>query len=153
VVEPGPVVGDVMLRVLIVEDEKPIRELLDDFLSYEGYNTLLAENGERGVELARAEQPDLVLMDLMLPRIDGFEAIRTLKADPETRDIPVVVMSANSVLLLHLSDQFLADDTLRKPFDLDRVLDIVQSRIGVGSPRRRADAPDQSAVRASHASR
>jgi CheY-like chemotaxis protein len=142
-----------MLRVLIVEDEKPIRELLDDFLSYEGYNTLLAENGERGVELARAEQPDLVLMDLMLPRIDGFEAIRTLKADPETRDIPVVVMSANSVLLLHLSDQFLADDTLRKPFDLDRVLDIVQSRIGVGSPRRRADAPDQSAVRASHASR
>jgi CheY-like chemotaxis protein len=142
-----------MLRVLIVEDEKPIRELLDDFLSYEGYDTLLAENGERGVELARAEQPDLILMDLMLPRLDGFEAIRTLKARPETCNIPVVVMSANSVLLLHLSDQFLADDTLRKPFDLDRVLDIVQARIGVGSPRTMADSPDQSAVRASHASR
>jgi CheY-like chemotaxis protein len=141
-----------MLRVLIVEDEKPIRELLDDFLSYEGYVTLLAENGERGVELARAEQPDLVLMDLMLPRIDGFQAIQTLKAHPATRDIPVVVMSANSLLLLHLSDQFLADDTLRKPFDLDRVLDIVQARIGAATPAPIVDGPGQSAVRPSHIS-
>ena len=122
-----------MLRVLIVEDEKPIRELLDDFLSDEGFDTLLAENGQRGVELARAEQPDLVLMDLMLPLLDGFAAMRALKEDPETREIPVVVMSANSVLLLHLSDQLLADETLRKPFDLDQVLHVIQSRIGVNS--------------------
>jgi CheY-like chemotaxis protein len=123
-----------MLRVLIVEDEKPIRELLDDFLSDEGFDTLLAENGQRGIELARAEQPDLVLMDLMLPLLDGFAAMRALKEDPETRKIPVVVMSANSVLLLHLSDQLLADETLRKPFDLDQVLHVIQSRIGITSP-------------------
>jgi CheY-like chemotaxis protein len=129
----APLVGDAMLRVLIVEDEKPIRELLDDFLSDEGFDTLLAENGQRGVELARAEQPDLVLMDLMLPLLDGFAAMRALKEDPETREIPVVVMSANSVLLLHLSDQLLADETLRKPFDLDQVLHVIQSRIGISS--------------------
>jgi diguanylate cyclase len=123
-----------MLRVLIVEDEKPIRELLDDFLSDEGFDTLLAENGQRGIELARTEQPDLVLMDLMLPLLDGFAAMRALKEDPETRKIPVVVMSANSVLLLHLSDQLLADETLRKPFDLDQVLHVIQSRIGITSP-------------------
>jgi CheY-like chemotaxis protein len=123
-----------MLRVLIVEDEKPIRELLDNFLSDEGFDTLLAENGQRGIELARAEQPDLVLMDLMLPLLDGFAAMRALKEDPETRKIPVVVMSANSVLLLHLSDQLLADETLRKPFDLDQVLHVIQSRIGITSP-------------------
>jgi len=123
-----------MLRVLIVEDEKPIRELLNDFLTDEGYVTLLAENGEEGVEIARTEHPDLILMDLMLPLLSGLDAIRSLKEDHETRDIPVVVMSANTVLLLHLSDQFLADDTLRKPFDLDRVLDLVQSRIGVAFP-------------------
>jgi CheY-like chemotaxis protein len=122
-----------MLRVLIVEDEKPIRELLDDFLSDEGFDTLLAENGQRGVELARAEQPDLVLMDLMLPLLDGFAAMRALKEDPATCEIPVVVMSANSVLLLHLSDQLLADETLRKPFDLDQVLHVIQSRIGVNA--------------------
>jgi CheY-like chemotaxis protein len=84
--------------------------------------------------LARAEQPDLVLMDLMLPLLDGFAAMRALKEDPETRKIPVVVMSANSVLLLHLSDQLLADETLRKPFDLDQVLHVIQSRIGITSP-------------------
>ena len=128
-----------MLRVLIVEDEKPIRELLDDFLSDEGFDTLLAENGQRGLELARAEQPDLVLMDLMLPLLDGFAAMRALKEDPETCDIPVVVMSANSVLLLHLSDQFLADETLRKPFDLDQVLHVIQSRIGMSSPEEFAE--------------
>ena len=129
-----------MLRVLIVEDEKPIRELLNDFLSDEGYDTLLAENGQRGVEIARAEQPDLVLMDLMLPLLDGFAAMRALKDDPHTQDIPVVVMSANSVLLLHLSDQLLADETLRKPFDLDQVLHVIQSRIGVSSSGEYAEA-------------
>jgi CheY-like chemotaxis protein len=118
-----------MQRVLIVEDEKPIRELLNDFLSDEGYQTLLAENGQRGIELARAEQPDLILMDLMLPLLDGIAAMRALKEMPETRDIPVIVMSANSVLLLHLSDQHLADDTLRKPFDLDQILHVIQAKI------------------------
>ena len=120
-----------MLRVLIVEDEKPIRELLNDFLSDEGYETLLAENGQRGVEIAQAERPDLILMDLMLPLLDGFAAMRALKDDPQTRGIPVVVMSANSVLLMHLSDQLLADETLRKPFDLDQVLQAIESRIGI----------------------
>lgn len=129
-----------MLRVLIVEDEKPIRELLNDFLSDEGYGTLLAENGQSGVEMARAEQPDLVLMDLMLPLLDGFAAMRALKDSPETRDIPVVVMSANSVLLMHLSDQLLADETLRKPFDLDTVLHVIRSRIGICSSGEYAQA-------------
>ncbi|HYI14306.1 MAG TPA: response regulator [Thermomicrobiales bacterium] len=122
-----------MLRVLIVEDEKPIRELLNDFLSDEGYDTLLAENGQRGVDIARAEQPDLILMDLMLPLLDGFAAMRALKEDPQTRGIPVVVMSANSVLLMHLSHQLLADETLRKPFDLDQVLQVIESRIGINA--------------------
>jgi diguanylate cyclase len=146
-----------MLRVLIVEDEKPIRELLDDFLSDEGFDTLLAENGQRGIELARTEQPDLVLMDLMLPLLDGFAAMRALKEDPETRKIPVVVMSANSVLLLHLSDQLLADETLRKPFDLDQVLHVIQSRIGITSPDEFAEVlpglTGQSASRLSKVSR
>ncbi|MEX1157485.1 MAG: response regulator [Thermomicrobiales bacterium] len=117
-----------MPRVLIVEDEKPIRELLNDFLSDEGYDTLVADNGQRGVDVARAEQPDLVLMDLMLPLMDGFTAMRALKRHPETRDIPVIVMSANPVLL-HIGDHLLADDQIRKPFDLDELLRVVQNRI------------------------
>ncbi len=125
-----------MLRVLIVEDEKPIRELLSDFLSGEGYSTLLAENGQRGVELAQTEQPDLVLMDLMLPVLDGFSAIRALNHDPETCDIPIVVMSANSLLLLNVDQKVRAVETLRKPFDLDQVLNVIQARIGIGATDR-----------------
>lgn len=120
-----------MLQVLIVEDETPIRELLNDFLSDEGYGTLVAENGQHGVEIALETLPDLVLMDLMLPLLDGFAAMRALKGHPRTRDIPVVVMSANSTLLLDTGEQRLADATIRKPFDLDDVLQVVQSRIGV----------------------
>ena len=120
-----------MLRVLIVEDEKPIRELLNDFLTDEGYNTLLAENGQRGVAIARVERPDLVLMDVMLPLLDGFSAMRALKEYPETQAIPVIVMSANS-MLLHVEGDRLAD-TIRKPFDLDELLQLIQSRIGVSA--------------------
>ena len=92
----GPSVGDAMARVLIVEDETPIRELLNDFLSDEGFETSLAEDGRHGIELARADKPDVILMDLMLPLLDGIAAVRALKDRPETRDIPIVVMSANS---------------------------------------------------------
>jgi CheY-like chemotaxis protein len=127
-------VGDAMVRVLIVEDEKPIRELLDDFLSDEGFETRLAEDGRHGVDLARTEKPDLILMDLMLPFLDGIAAVRALKDAPETREIPVVVMSANSVMLLHIGKQRLADETIRKPFDLDDVLRVVRSRTGTRSP-------------------
>lgn len=129
-----------MVRVLIVEDEQPIRELLNDFLSDEGYDTRLAENGRHGVELARAETPDLILMDLMLPLLDGIAAVRVLKDAPDTRDIPVVVMSANSVLLLHIGELGLADETIRKPFDLDDLLSVVRSRTGSCQARNYAGA-------------
>lgn len=129
-----------MLRVLIVEDEQPIRELLSDFLSSEGYTTLVAENGLRGIEMAQSAQPDLVLMDLMLPILDGFSAMRALRSHPETCDIPVVLMSANSLLLMRVQKQARVVDTLRKPFDLDRVLSVVQSKIGLGASRRYAEA-------------
>ena len=84
-----------MVRVLIVEDEPVIRELLDDFLSDEGFDTIHAADGLRGVELAHHEHPDLVLMDLMLPGLDGFAATRALKNSPDTAAIPIVAMSTN----------------------------------------------------------
>ena len=121
-----------MLRVLIVEDEKPIREMLNDFLTDEGYDTLMAENGQRGVEIARVERPDLVLMDVMLPLLNGFAAMRALKDDPETQTIPVIVMSANSALL-YTQEGKLADQMIRKPFDLDELLRLIQSRIGISA--------------------
>ncbi len=113
-----------MARVLIVEDDPPIREMLNDFLGSEGFDTLLAENGRAGVDLARAERPDLILIDIMLPLLDGVTAIKMLRADEETRDLPIVAMTANPTLLRR-PDPLPVDVVIGKPFDLDALLDII----------------------------
>jgi CheY-like chemotaxis protein len=120
-----------MTRVLIVEDEPPILNLLEDFFVSEGFDTLLARNGQAGVDLALSEQPDVVLMDILLPLMDGAEATRQLKRDPRTSGIPVVAMSANFLLLERIGD-LPADDVVSKPFDLEDLLTIIREQCGGG---------------------
>lgn len=80
--------------VLVVEDNVKNLKLVRDVLEYAGYEVLVAESGERGVELAGEREPDLVLMDLQLPGIDGTEALRQLRALPGLADVPVVAVTA-----------------------------------------------------------
>lgn len=82
--------------ILIVEDSELNQRLLEAVLSPHGYRLLLAKDGETGVALARAEKPDLILMDILLPGIDGYEAIRQLRAEPQTRDIIIVALTASA---------------------------------------------------------
>ncbi len=90
-------VGDaVVKRVLAVDDEPHILKLVAFSLRSGGFEVLEASDGLAAIEIARAEQPDLILMDVMMPALDGFEACRRLKADPATADIPVVMLSAKS---------------------------------------------------------
>ena len=110
-----------MARILIVDDDLGIRELLDEILETEGYEILQAANGVQALELARAEQPDLILMDLMMPMLDGADAMAILKHDSRTRDIRIIAMSAGRNLR-HQVDAVLADSFLAKPFDLDTLL-------------------------------
>jgi CheY-like chemotaxis protein len=81
-------------RILVVEDNERNLKLVRDVLQYAGYDVLAARSGEQGVALARERLPDLVLMDLQLPEMDGAEALRRLRADPLTRAIPVVAVTA-----------------------------------------------------------
>ncbi len=81
--------------VLIVEDNEKNRKLVRDALQYKGYRTIEAESGEDGVRLAREQHPALVLMDIQLPGIDGITALGQLRADPATRAIPVVAVTAS----------------------------------------------------------
>lgn len=118
-----------MTCVLIVEDDLPIRGLLQDFLAGEGFETLLAEDGRAGVELARSARPDLILMDIMLPVLDGLSAIRLLRQDAGTCDLPIVAMSANP-MLARGAEPAAADAVIAKPFDLDVLLDIVLTHTG-----------------------
>lgn len=84
-------------RVLVIEDTPLNLELAIDLLEAAGYVAIGATSAEAGLDLARIERPDLILMDLSLPRMDGLAATRALKADPTTRDIPVVALSARAM--------------------------------------------------------
>lgn len=110
-----------MAQVLIVDDDPSIREMLEELLRDEGYDTLRAGDGWSAVEIARSSQPSLILMDLMLPILDGAAAIRLLKKDPDTQEIRIIAMSAGTNLRLH-ADHLPADSVLGKPFDLDTLL-------------------------------
>jgi len=82
--------------ILIVEDSELNRRLLEAVLQPHGYQLLFAKDGETGVALARAESPDLILMDVLLPGIDGYEATRQLRSDPATRHLAIVALTASA---------------------------------------------------------
>jgi two-component system cell cycle response regulator DivK len=81
-------------RILVVEDQEDNRRILRDLLTSAGYEIIQAENGEEALKVARAERPDLILMDIQLPLVDGYEATRRLKADPALRVIPIIVVTS-----------------------------------------------------------
>ncbi|MBN1505428.1 MAG: response regulator transcription factor [Sedimentisphaerales bacterium] len=103
--------------ILVVDDEEDIRELVELNLGREGYRVLACDTGERALDLSRTKKPDLIVLDLMLPGVDGLEVCRRLKADPDTRQIPVVMLTAKGeeadiVAGLEIG----ADDYVTKPF-------------------------------------
>lgn len=104
-------------RILVVDDEEDILELVKFNLSREGYDVVIAASGEKAIDLARKEPPHLIVLDLMLPGIDGLEVTRLIKNNPETRQIPIVMLTAKGeepdvVAGLELG----ADDYVTKPF-------------------------------------
>ena len=86
-----------MARILLVEDNEMNRDMLSRRLMRSGYDVVMAVQGEEGVALAKSDSPDLVLMDMSLPVLDGWEATRRLKSDPATRDIPVIALTAHAM--------------------------------------------------------
>jgi CheY-like chemotaxis protein len=112
-----------MPKILLVEDNELNRDMLSRRLARKGYEVLLAEDGAKGVAAAAAERPDLVLMDMSLPVLDGWEATRRLKADPGTRAIPLIAhamsrMSSDREKALEAG----CDDYDTKPIELPRLL-------------------------------
>jgi CheY-like chemotaxis protein len=113
---------EAMTRILYVEDNDDNIYVITNRLGRAGFTVLVARDGEQGVAMARAEQPDLILMDLRLPAIDGWEATRQIKADASTRHIPILALSAHAMT----GDRARAlaagcDDYDTKPIDLPRL--------------------------------
>ena len=82
-----------MKKILFIEDESALQKTFGEVLGQEGYQVISALDGESGLRLAKSEKPDLILLDLVLPKIHGFEVLKTLKKDEETKDIPIIVLT------------------------------------------------------------
>jgi two-component system cell cycle response regulator DivK len=123
-----------MPRLLYVEDNEMNRDMLSRRLQRRGFEMLIAANGEQGVTMAAAEKPDLILMDMSLPVLDGWEATRRLKAAPDTRRIPIIGLTAHAMATDR--DKCLeagCDDYDTKPVELGRLLDKIQRLLGAGA--------------------
>jgi two-component system cell cycle response regulator DivK len=104
-------------RILVVEDQEDNRRILRDLLTSAGYEVLEAETGEEGVAAAEVERPDLILMDIQLPGIDGHEATRRIKAHPALRAIPLIVVTSYALSGDEVKAREAgADDYVTKPF-------------------------------------
>jgi CheY-like chemotaxis protein len=117
-----------MPKILLVEDNEMNRDMLSRRLVKRGYDVVLALDGEQGVAMARAAAPALILMDMSLPGIDGWEATRQLKAAPETRAIPVIALTAHA--MAGDREKALAagcDDFDTKPVELARLLEKIEA--------------------------
>ncbi len=127
-------------KILVVDDEIYIVHILDFSLGMEGYEVLTALDGEQALEVARTEQPDLIVLDIMMPKLDGYETCKQLKADEKTRAIPVILLSAKG----RHTDQKIgyevgADDYITKPFSPRKLVERINTLLGqFGSQRMQA---------------
>jgi two-component system, cell cycle response regulator DivK len=120
-----------MAKVLLVEDNEMNRDMLSRRLIRRGFQVVFAIDGQQGVDLARSERPDIILMDMSLPVIDGWEATRRVKADDATRSVPVIGLTAHAMA----GDREKAieagcDDYDTKPVELDRLIGKIERLIG-----------------------
>ncbi len=118
-------------KILVVDDEVTVRSLLKDFFTPRGYEVITAADGKEGLALAANEVPDVILLDVMMPGMDGMEVCRRLKANERTAVIPVIMMTG--VVGVALEATLTApDDLVLKPLTLPELLARVQSIIAVG---------------------
>ena len=120
-----------MAKILLVEDNAMNRDMLSRRLARKGYEVAIAIDGQQGIDMARSESPDLILMDMSLPVVDGWEATRQLKSAPETQSIPVIALTAHAMA----GDREKAveagcNDYDIKPIELPRLLEKIEALLG-----------------------
>ena len=118
--------GTMVQRVLVVDDEPDVAFLCRVNLEMEGYEVLTADDGQTAVEVVGAEHPDAVLLDIMLPRLDGWSVLSAIRADPSTAEIPVVIMSAKPREGRSLEG---AMEYIEKPFSRDQLVRAVRGAV------------------------
>ena len=120
-----------MSKILLIEDNEMNRDMLTRRLERKGYEVVIAVDGQAGIDMASSTSPDIILMDLSLPVIDGWEATRKIKADPSTQSIPVIALTAHAMA----GDEQKAleagcDDYDTKPVNFSRLLGKIENLLG-----------------------
>ncbi|MGA1622823.1 MAG: response regulator transcription factor [Synechocystis sp.] len=119
-----------MEKILVIEDESAVRDNIAEILELAQYEVITAADGVKGLELIRQQTPDLIICDVMMPQMDGFEVLETLQSDPDLAAIPLILLTAMADLQnLREGMDLGADDYLTKPFDLNELLISVSSRL------------------------
>jgi DNA-binding response OmpR family regulator len=117
-------------KVLVVDDEEYIQHILNFSFGAEGYEVITAADGEEAVTIARSEKPDIIVLDIMMPKMDGYEACKQIKADPQTQGIPVILLTAKGREVdRKLGAEAGADDYVVKPFSPGRLIERVEGFI------------------------
>ncbi|WP_240151523.1 MULTISPECIES: response regulator [Oleiagrimonas] len=133
--------------VMVVDDSSTIRAVLAKLLIQDGYAVLPVESGEQALELARSERPALIFLDIVLPGMNGFMVLRTLRHDERTRDIPIVMISGNAQATEQFYVQrFGADDFMKKPFGRAEVFDRIRRLVESGRMVARQESVSAAAV-------
>ncbi|GIX32925.1 MAG: hypothetical protein KatS3mg125_0881 [Lysobacterales bacterium] len=131
------------IKVLIIDDSATIVAVLSKMMRQNGYEPIGASDAESGIEIAKRERPALIFLDIVLPGMNGFAALRALRREPETRDVPVIMISGNA----QATEQFYAqrigaDDFMKKPFGRAEVFSRIEQLILKGRlPRRQGGQP------------
>ena len=128
-------------KILVVDDEVYIVHILDFSLGMEGYEVLTALDGEQAMVKACAERPDLIVLDIMMPKLDGYETCKMLKADERTKDIPVILLSAKGRNVdQKVGFEVGADDYITKPFSPRKLVERINAILGQGTSQQRMQA-------------
>ena len=128
-------------KILVVDDEIYIVHILDFSLGMEGYEVVTALDGEQALEKARSEKPDLIVLDIMMPKLDGYETCKRLKADPATKDMPVILLSAKGRNVdQKVGFEVGADDYITKPFSPRKLVERINAILGHGTSQQRMQA-------------
>jgi two-component system alkaline phosphatase synthesis response regulator PhoP len=118
-------------RILVVDDEIYIVHILDFSLGMEGYEVVTALDGEQALEKAKETTPDLIVLDIMMPKMDGYETCKALKANPDTKDIPVILLSAKGRTIDQQTGFDVgAEDYITKPFSPRKLVDRINAMLG-----------------------
>ena len=134
-------------RVLIIDDSKTIVAVLGKFLRSASYETLEAADAETGLTVLQQQRPELIFLDIVLPGMNGFAALRAIRRDPYTRDIPVIMMSGNEQAMEHFfGSRIGADDFMKKPFSRHEVFFRIERLLDAARIPRRMLRPAESAT-------